>query len=111
MATIYFSIEGSDITDGVYPDTDCDSADIEVIAQQLEYNLMDRLGLSAAPSGTAQSESLKHALILLTAAELESREPHSQADGAVRMDKFSRVLWKSDAEEIIHRFERVLSKT
>lgn len=111
MATIYFSIEGSDITDGVYPDTDCASADIEAIAQRLEYNLMNRLSLSTAPSDTAQSESLKHALILLTAAELESREPHSEAVSSYRWDKFSRVLWRSEAEEIIRRFERVLSKT
>lgn len=110
MATTYFSVASTDVTP-LYPDTDMTSGEIEAEAQKIENNLMDRLGLSAAPSDTKEASSLKDAIILLTAARAEGREPHSEAIGGYRWDKFSRVLWRSEAEDIIRRFERVLSKT
>ena len=110
MATTYFSVASTDVTP-LYPDTDATSGEIEAIAQRIEYNMMGRLNLSAAPTDTTDLQSLKHALILLTAAELESREPHSEAVGSYRWDKFSRVLWRSEAEEIIRRFEYYFERT
>ena len=109
--TAYFGIIAEDITEGVGPDTDMEDYQIERMAQEIEKSVMNRLQLTSAPTDEFESADLKHAIVLLTAAGVESREPHSEAIGGYRWDKFSRVLWRSEAEDIIRRFERVLSKT
>ncbi len=111
MATTYFSIASTDITNEIYPDTDCSATNIGTLAQRLEYEVMQRLGLSSAPTDAVDLATLKRAIILLTAADLESREPHSRADGSVREDKYSRFEWRQEAEAIIRRYERTFLRT
>jgi hypothetical protein len=104
-ATIYFGVVAVDITGEIYPDTDATSSNIESLAQRLEYDVMGQLSLTAAPTETIKKERLKFAIILFTASELESREPHSRADGSVREDKFSRVLWMQKAKDILSDYK------
>jgi len=94
-----------------YPDTDAASADILAEAQQQEYVVMGRLGLTAAPTAAIKLANLRTAIVLLTASTLEGREPHSRADGSVREDKFSRVLWAKEAEAIINSYRSPFVKS
>ena len=110
-ATTYFSIESTDITSELLPDTEATSDNIVSLAQRIEYDVMHRLGLSAAPTGTVDLQALKRAIILLTAADLESRDPYSYQEGSMSIQKTSRFEWKSEAEQIIRRFERYIRKT
>jgi hypothetical protein len=103
--TTYFDIAAADITDEILPDTDCADTDIESLAQRIEYSIMAQLGISTAPTDTIQLEDLKRAIILLVASALEGREPHSQAEGNVRVDKYSRILWAKEAKEILRRYQ------
>jgi hypothetical protein len=109
--TAYFGIIAEDITEGVGPDTDMEDCQIEKMAGDLEKSVMNRLQLTSAPTDEFDKADLKHAIVLLTAAGIESREPHSEAVGSYRWDKFSRVLWRSEAEEIIRRFEYYFERT
>lgn len=103
-ATTYFSISSTDITNELCPDTSMTSANIESLAQRVEYEVMHRIGLSAAPSGATASGALKYAIILLTASQIESRDPHSFQDGGFSAQKMSRFDWTKKADEIIRRF-------
>lgn len=111
MATTYFSISGSDVIAEFVPDTDMALSDVESTAQRIEHDVMHRLGLSAAPSDAIDLGALKRAIMLLTAASVESREPHSAQDGSFSVQKFNRHLWQRDAEQIIRRFEYYILKT
>ena len=110
MATTYFSIAYTDVTE-LIPDTNATQTQIESLAQDIEYDVMNRLDLSAAPSDTIELGSLKRAIILLSAAAVESRQPHSAQDGSFSVQAFNRHLWEREAEQIIRRFEYDFQKT
>jgi hypothetical protein len=88
-----------------YPDTDMEDADILLEAQQQEYKVSGAVGISTTPTDAATLSDMQLAVALLTASELEGREPHSRADGSVREDKYSRVLWMKEAKDIIRSYQ------
>lgn len=98
--TTYFLVTAA-MVKRKYKDTDFEDADILLEAQEQEYDVMGQLSLTTAPTDTIKLARLRKAIVLMTASQLEGNEPHSRADGSVRMDKFSRVLWAKEANEII----------
>lgn len=87
------------------------STQVTSVMQRYENSLMNRLQLTAAPSNAFELARLKKAIILLSAAALESREGYAVSDGSSRINKFSSVLWRKDAEDDIRSFERKIQKT
>lgn len=100
-ATTYFAVTAA-MVKRKYKDTDFSDGDILLEAQEQEYDVMDQLSLTAAPSDTIRKARLAKAIVLMTASQLEGNEPHSRADGSVREDKMSRVLWMKEAQDIVN---------
>jgi len=88
-----------------YPDTATSDADILLEAQQQEYRVSGMVDVSTTPTDAAILSDMQLAITLLTAAELEGQEPHSHAEGNVRVDKYSRILWRKEAMEIIRSYQ------
>jgi len=103
-STVYFSVTVAMVKRKI-PDTDASDSDILAEAQVQEYRVMsgEKLGLSAATGNTITDAVIAHAITLYAAAELETREPHSEAEGGVRVDKYNRISWKQEADAIIDK--------
>jgi len=113
-ATTYFSIAHTEVLE-ILPEIEstgnATQAQVESMLQRHESSVMERLGLSTAPSDAFDLARLKLAIIKLAAADLESREGYAVSDGSSRINKFSSALWRRDAEEAIRSFEWKTQKT
>ena len=104
-ATAYFDVTPL-MVKRKYKDTDSTDDEIWLEAQQQEYKVMRMVGLTAAPGDAIELANLQLATALLTAAELEGNEPHSRAEGGYREDKFSQVMWRQEAKELIDQYRK-----